>query len=92
MSPIGGPEDLAPTRRLDLDWLRRGPVGTLTACQAADEIETRDRVIARLLDGYEPHPTKQGWWRPGSPERPEMSDGEAAIIRQHQERIIEANR
>jgi hypothetical protein len=44
----------------------------------------RDRVIARLLDGWEP--VRDGrWWRRPDDYEP-MSDGEAAIIRAHQEK------
>ena len=53
----------------------------------------RDRVIARLLDGWEHDvlSAKPTWWKDngidyGNDIFAPMSDGEAAIIRQHQER------
>ncbi len=57
-------------------------------------IEDRDRVIARLLDGWRPvvdPPDEPGlwvetWYYTEEPTEEEMSDGEAAIIRAHQEK------
>jgi hypothetical protein len=52
------------------------------------ELLKRDRVIARLLDGWRDAKRKGGtedvWYKPGRWEP--MSDGEAAIIRAHHEK------
>lgn len=66
-----------------LRWLR---------ASTQEAIADRDRVIDRLLDGWHPETLSvQQWFLPGAgirnPYRTEpMSDGEAAIIRAHQER------
>jgi hypothetical protein len=53
------------------------------------ELLKRDRVIARLLDGWQADVSVSEWWKAygdvvGRIEP--MSDGEAAIIRNHQEK------
>jgi hypothetical protein len=59
----------------------------------ADLIRERDdmrRVIARLLDGWRPASVGNDWFRwgdsSGTDRQEPMSDGEAAIIRNHQEK------
>lgn len=56
----------------------------------AERPDARDRVIDRLLDGWEPYWNGQMWARLdldiGDVVKDEMSDGEAAIIRAHQEK------
>lgn len=37
-------------------------------------------VIARLLDGWEPHPDKEIWWLPGTPMRDPMTPSEAILV------------
>jgi hypothetical protein len=57
-----------------------------------DAVDDRDRVIARLLDGWWPvlgdPPKTEGplWFERFGNGIDSMSDGEAAIIRAHQER------
>jgi hypothetical protein len=55
-----------------------------------EEIRDKDRVIARLLDGWHANPRAKTWVRTKPDQRnvtiEQMSDGDAAIIRAHQDR------
>jgi hypothetical protein len=69
-------------RQCDTPW----PCDAAVACE---EVEMLNRVIARLLDGWQPFRHSRQWIREDLEQPDEfqpMSDGEAAIIRQHQEK------
>jgi hypothetical protein len=65
----------------DYDWQQE-------AFAQLAKVNDRDKVIARLLDGWRDAKRKGGtedvWYKPGRWEP--MSDGEAAIIRAHHEK------
>lgn len=94
-SPLVIPADIASLRATAHTRETHVTIRRLTLLTLLDEIERlgevadRDRVIARLLDGWWPL-VNHGEWIREDLEQPDvsepMSDGEAAIIRQHQEK------